>query len=146
MRSAYRGLAHLIAFGVVVQAASVAYAWFDVLAALEAGTVFDANSEPNAGHLLHGMLGMYAMPLFGLAFLVAAFFAKVPGGARWAAVVLALSVLQVALGLLAFGAPALGALHGVNAIVLLGCAVHAAQRSRERADVGLPATRVDAAR
>jgi heme A synthase len=144
MRSAYRWLAHAVALGVVLQAASVAYGWFAVISALEDGGVFDANSQPNIGHELHGMIGMYVLPLLGLVLLVVSFFAKVPRGVRWAAIVFGLVVLQVALGLFGFGVPALGALHGVTAMVLFGVASHAAHRTREHRAPGLPRERAGA--
>ena len=63
--------------------------------------------------------------------LVVSFFAKVPKGVMLAAVIVGLVVLQV------FVLPALsrevgsgfGALHGVNALVLMGVAIMAGQRA-----------------
>jgi hypothetical protein len=128
MRSTYRVLAHLVALGVVLQAASIAFAWFAVINELEGGAVYDQSSEGNAGHMLHGMVGMNLIPLLSLALLVVSFFAKVPGGVRWAAIVLGLAVLQVVMGIVAFGLPAVGALHGVNALVLFSVALVAGRR------------------
>lgn len=128
MRSAYRILGYLVALGVVIQAASIAYAWFAVIGDLESGAVFDENSEGNAGHALHGMIGMMLLPLVSLVFLVVSFFAKVPGGLKWAGFVVLAVVVQVLLGMFAHGAPALGLLHGANALVLFGLAVTAGRR------------------
>ena len=140
MKQAYRVLAGLIALGVLVQAASVAYGWFDALSALDAGTVIDGNYEGNAGHVLHGMIGMIVVPLLGLILLILSFFAttSIPQARKWAGIVFGLIVLQVALAFaaFAFSAPIIGALHGINALVLLGAAARAGALTRETGAVG----------
>lgn len=128
MKSAYRILGYLIALGVVVQAAVIAYAWFAVIGDLESGSVFDENSEGNAGHALHGMVGMMVLPALSLIFLIVSFFAKVPGGVKWAAITFGLVVLQVVLAFVAFGAAVVGLLHGANAIAIGAVASAAASR------------------
>ena len=52
------------------------------------------------------------------------------GGVRWALIVLGTVVVQVALGIFSHSLPALGAVHGVVAMVLFGVAVTAAMRVR----------------
>lgn len=134
MKQTYRILASLIALGVLVQAAAIAFAWFDALAAIDSGTVIDGNYEGNAGHAVHGMVGMMVMPALGLIFLISSFFATkaVPQARKWAGLVFGVIVLQIALAFAAFlVAPVLGALHGINALVLFGCAVRAALLTRE---------------
>lgn len=128
MKQTYRVLAALIAIGVLVQAAAIAFGWFDALSEVEDGLVIDDNYEGNAGHVLHGMLGMMGMPLLGLVLLVVSFFAGkvVPGAVTWAAILFGLILLQVALAFVAFGAPIVGALHGINALAILGVAGRAA--------------------
>ena len=133
MKQTYRVLAGLIAFGVVVQAASVAFGWFEVISAVDAGAVIDGNSGRNAGHLIHGTVGMMVMPLLALILLIVSFFAGkvVPGAAKWAGIVFGVTLLQVALAFAAFIVnPVLGALHGINALVLFGCAARAAMLTR----------------
>ena len=73
------------------------------------------------------------MPLLGLILLVVSFFAakSVPGARKWAGIVFGLIVLQVALALFAFSVPALGALHGINALAVFGTAVRASMLTRE---------------
>jgi hypothetical protein len=61
-------------------------------------------------------------------FLVVSFFAKIPGGVTWAALVFLAVVVQVALGLFAHALVGLGILHGANALVLFGLAVMAGKR------------------
>jgi hypothetical protein len=129
MRSVYRVLAGLIAIGVVVQAMSIALAWFTVLKDTDDGLVFDKNSDANLGHLIHSIVGSGVIPLLAILLLIVAFFAKVEGGVRWALYVFGLVVLQFALAAVSFSAPAVGALHGLNAFALLGVASMAARRA-----------------
>lgn len=131
MRQAYRVLASLVALGVVVQTASIALAWFVTLHDVENGLVYDKDYEGNLGHALHGIFGMMIIPAIALIFFIVSFFAKVPGGVKWAGFVLLAVILQVALALISFGAPAVGALHGINALVVAGLAGAAASRAAQ---------------
>jgi hypothetical protein len=129
MRSAYRVIAQLIALGVVLQASFIALAWFTVINDLDDGLVIDKDYDGNIGHTLHGIVGMNVMPLLGLILLVVAFFAKIEGGVKWAAFVLLAIIVQVALAFTAFGVPAVGALHGINAFVVLVLAIITSRRA-----------------
>jgi len=145
MRGAYRVIAYLIAAGVLLQAASVAGGWFGTINEIDGGTVINEDYEGNLGHALHGIIGMMALPLLGIALLVVSFFAKLPGGVKWAGFTLLAIFVQVLLAFVAFGVPVVGALHGLNAFVVLGCAAYAAHRiaGTRRADTlpaGAPAT------
>jgi len=136
MRSTYRVLAQLVAIGVVLQVAFIAFAWFDVLSAVDDGQAFaDFEDDSNVGHLLHS-IGGTVIPLLGLALLVVSFFAKIPGGVKWAAIVFGVVVLQFVLAIVAFSAPVIGALHGVNALVLAGVADQAARRAKQSSPTG----------
>ncbi|MDT5031910.1 MAG: hypothetical protein QOC94_2081 [Actinoplanes sp.] len=130
MRTTYRILAMLIAIGVVVQAAVIAIAWFTVLHSLDDGTVYDKNSAENWARVLHGTLGVMVLPLIALVLLIVAFFAHIPGGVKWAAITLGVTVLQILFGFLGFAAPIAGALHGINAFVLAGVASIAMRKAR----------------
>lgn len=129
MRSAYRGLALLICLGVLVQAAAVAFGWFDVIADLEDGAVLTEDSEHKPGHMIHGLVGMNVMPLLGLLLLVTSFFTKIKGAAKWAGFVLLAIVLQVVMAIISFSTPIVGLLHGANAFVIFGLALVAARRA-----------------
>ncbi|MEV8374149.1 hypothetical protein AB0P21_15515 [Kribbella sp. NPDC056861] len=129
MKSTYRVLAQLIALGVVVQAMSVALGWFLVLKDVDDGAVFDKNSDFNFGQVTHGTVGMMVIPLLAIALLIVSFFAGIDGGVKWAAIVFGLVALQIALALVSFGVPAIGALHGLNALVLLAAAGVAGKRA-----------------
>ena len=137
MRTVYKALAWLVALGVVVQAAVMVWGiaglgiWVD-----QDGGVFDRatfeseNPFPEfVGLMIHGMNGMMVIPAVALALLLVSFFAKVPGGIRWAALVLLTVVVQVTLGLMGHEAAIFGMLHGVNALVLFSVAVYAGVRA-----------------
>jgi hypothetical protein len=138
MRSAYRVLAMLIAVLVAVQAAAVALAMFGLFRWIDEGgtldkSAFEGNEQlfgEEVGFMIHGMVGMMLIPLLALLLLIVSFFAKIPGGAKWAGLVLLTVVVQVALGLFAFEIPGLGVLHGLNALMLFALAVMAAMRSK----------------
>jgi heme A synthase len=133
VKQTYRVLAGLIALGVLVQAAAVALGWFQVISDVENGAVFDENAEFNLGQLVHLYGGLYAIPLLGLLLLIVSFLAAktVPGARKWGGIVFGLIVLQVALAIFAFAlAPAIGALHGMNALFLLGASLRASALPR----------------
>lgn len=135
MRGAYRTFAGLIALGVLVQAAAIALGVFLLAEYIDDGNTVttqsfeDGGDALNAGLLLHGMNGMMVMPLLGLIFFVISFFAKIPGGVKWAGLTFLALVVQVLLGLFAHGLPALGAVHGINAFVVFGLALMSARRA-----------------
>jgi heme A synthase len=136
MRTAYRVLALLIPVLVALQAALIAFGQFG----LESWVADDNNYTKQAqdggdatgavGITLHGIIGTSVIPLVALVLLVVAFFAHVPGGRKWAAFVLLAVVVQILLAVLADEVPAVGLLHGLNAFLLFGLAMMAAQRAR----------------
>ena len=147
MRNAYRILAIIIAVEVVIQAMAMVFAIAGLEIWVDDGNTFDkATAEDDsvsftgvAGFIVHGINGMMIIPLLGLALLVVAFFAKVDGGVKWAAIVLGAIVLQVALGIFGHESAYIGMLHGLNAFVLFSSAVYAARLARS-ADVSTPTT------
>jgi len=141
VKQTYRVLSGLVALGVLVQAASIAFGWFDAIHQMDNGLVIDENYDGNAGHALHGIIGMYVLPLLGLALLIVSFFAarSVPGARKWGGIVFGLIVLQVVLAFLAFAAPIVGALHGLNALAILGAAIRASMQTRTAAAPGTAA-------
>ena len=140
MKQTYRVIAGVIALGVLLQAAAIAFGWFDAISELDKGLVIDENYEGNAGHMLHGIVGMYVMPLIGLIFLIVSFFASesVPRARAWAGIVFGAIVLQVVLAIVAFSAPVVGALHGINALVIFAGAGRAAMLARDTRVAGTP--------
>ena len=102
---------------------------------MEKGGVLDKAAMEGSGGVggegglsAHGY-GALAIAVLGLALLVTSFFAKIPGGVKWAAIVFGLIVLQGALAFASFAVPGLGLLHGLNALAVLGTAMTAAARA-----------------
>ena len=134
MKQVYRVLAFLIAAGVAIQAASIAYGMFGLIKWIEEGGTLDQSTELTpalggyTGFSWHATGGIFVISVISLLFLISSFFAKVPGGIRWALIVLGVTVLQVALGLFAHSVAGLGWLHGINALALFGTAMMAGLR------------------
>lgn len=138
MRSTYRVLSYIIAAEVVIQAAAVAYGLFGLTKWIQDGGVLDKAAMEDesltftglVGFIIHGINGQMVIPLLALILLIVSFFAKVPRGAKWAATILALVVIQVLLGIFGHETPALGPLHGINALLLFSVAIMAGRRTR----------------
>lgn len=138
MRSTYRVLAYLVAFGVVLQATFMAWAIFGFGKWIEGGGVMNKavleESESwhfteERGFMFHGINGQMVIPLLVLILLVISFFAKIPGGVVWAAALVVLVAVQVfVLPELGRDMPAFGAVHGFNALVIFAVAVMAGKR------------------
>jgi hypothetical protein len=144
MRSTYKFLAYAIAVLVVVQAGAIAWAFFGLTneidqnnlvinkACLESEDGCGGGFTAEWGFAIHMFFnGFVLIPLLSLILLISSFFAKVPGGAAMAAGVFGLVVLQViVLPMLSREvASGFGALHGVNALVLMGLAYMAGRRA-----------------
>jgi hypothetical protein len=129
MRAAYRILAMLVAIGVVVQVAVVAWGWFAVLHKVEDGGTFVKGGE-TAGMTAHGVIGFMIMPVLALLLLIVSFFAKIQDGVKWALIVFGDTVLQVLLAIVSGPAPIIGALHGINALALAALASIAMRKAR----------------
>lgn len=139
MRRAYQVVAWLIAGLVAVQAAMVAYMGSGESKYIDGGGVIDRATVESAqasgelpfpeviGALIHGMNGGMVIPVVALVLLGVSFGTKVPGVGMWAGIIVGLVVLQVTLGYAQGGLPALGLLHGSNALLLFAAAVHAAR-------------------
>ncbi len=141
MRTVYRVLAYAVAAEVIVQAMAMVFAIAGLGKWVEDGGVFDKSVMESdkapfpevVGFAIHGINGMMIIPLIALLLLISSFFAKIPGAVKWAALVLLLVVVQVTLGLVGHAVPAVGALHGLNALLLFSSAVYAARRRRTAA-------------
>ena len=130
MRTVYRVLANLVAFGVLIQIASIALAWFLALHDIDNGLVIDEDYEGNYGHAIHGIVGIMVIPVLALLLFIVSFFSGVVGGVKWAGFVLLAVVLQVVLAFVSFGLPIVGALHGLNALAVAGLASMAARATK----------------
>jgi hypothetical protein len=135
MRAIYRVLAFVVAAEVAIQAALVVWgeaglgSYVDRVGVIEKTTFDTAFETGNApfpeflGFLLHGMNGMMVIPIIALLLVISSFFAKVPRGIVFALAVLGLVVIQASLGLGGHSIAFLGALHGINALLLFSTAM-----------------------
>ena len=129
MHMAYKVLAFLIVGLVAVQAAAHAWASSGLVKYLaQGGTIdFESTEAPPGpeflGLMIHGMNGMFVIPIVAIVLLIVALVTKSSRAIIWAGVVVGLVALQVTLGLLGHETTALAFLHGLNAIVLAGTAL-----------------------
>jgi hypothetical protein len=142
MKQVYRVLAFAVAAMIVVQAAAIAFAVFGLFAWVDAGNTLDSATGGSgaafggaAAFTVHALGGVAVTPILALLLLVSSFFAKVPGGLKWALIVFGTTVVQVALGILAHEVAILGLFHGGLALILFGLAISAAMRVKTTAAV-----------
>jgi hypothetical protein len=136
MRSVYKFLAYAIPVLVAVQAAAIAFAFFGLSKWIDDGGTMDkaAMESDNtsftgvAGFMVHGMNGEILIPLVAIVLLIVSFFAKIPGGSKWAAFILLDVIVQIVFAFSAFGAPVVGMFHGLNALLLAWLGWTAAKR------------------
>ena len=157
MKKTYRFLAFAIVGGVFVQAGAIAWGFFGLSdwisndngvlnkQVLECTSDCESLFTGEIAFMIHMFLvGLLLIPLLSLALLVVSFFAHIPGGVARAALIVGLVVLQVVVLPMASREidPSLGALHGINALVLLGVALEAGRRvSAAGSDVPADRTR-----
>lgn len=147
MRLVYRVLALLIALGVAVQAAAVAFGDSGLFVWVANGGVLDAAAMEGAappfpevtGFMVHGMNGMMVIPAITLILLVVSFFARVPRGILLAGGLVVAVALQITLGLLGHALPLAGLLHGGNAMVVFTLALAAARAASTARAAGVAA-------
>lgn len=148
MRTAYKVLAWIIAAEVMVQAAVMVYAIAGLGIYIDSGGgVIDKNAFDSgdtlfpemAGFVIHSMNGSTIIPALALILLIVSFFAKVPGGVKWAGFVLLAVVVQVLLGMFLHVVALVGLFHGINALILFGTATMAGVRAHRFARADSPA-------
>ncbi|MBE1593475.1 hypothetical protein ACFPOI_22670 [Nonomuraea angiospora] len=136
MKHVYKVLAYLVAIEVAVQASMVVWADAGLGLWVEGGGVVDKtlmeSGEPpfaeGLGLMVHGMNGIFVIPVLALLLLISSFWAKLPGAVKAAGLVLLLVVLQIAFGLVGHSIPMVGLVHGLNALLLFTAALYAARR------------------
>jgi hypothetical protein len=139
MRMVYKVLAFTVAGLVVVQAAAIAFGVFGLISCVDGGGTLDAAAMESGqvtffglgGIIAHAIFGTMVIPIVVLLFLISSFFAKTPGAIKWALIVFGCTVVQIALGIFAHGAPVLGILHGAVALLLFGAAIMAGMRAKK---------------
>ena len=136
MRRTYTVLAWIIAGGVFVQAAVIAFGFGGMAGYVQEGGVVDkalvesrtvGNFTGELGFPIHGIVGGMVIPFAALALVVASFLVRVPGARKWAAIVLGLVFVQAMAGYSIKDLPYLGLLHGANALAILMSSVQAAR-------------------
>lgn len=140
MRRVYTALAWIVAGAVVVQAAAIAFAFGGILNRLQQGDVVDkalvesggSAGQGELGFWIHGIVGGVVIPMLAVALFAVSFLVRVRGARLWAAVVLAVVVLQVTLGFSLTDVPYLGLVHGANAVAVVSTATVAALRMQHR--------------
>lgn len=141
MRTVFRVLAWIVAIEVVVQAMSMVYGVAGELKWIQGGGVLDKAAMESeeihfpevVGYIIHGMNGMMVIPAIALLLLISSFFTRIPRAWMWAGLVLVLVVLQIVLGLMGPSVPIMGALHGLNALLLFSAAIYTARLGRTAA-------------
>jgi hypothetical protein len=148
MKSAYRVLAGLTCLLVLIQAAAVAFGTFGIINFVENGNDYTkaigeerASEAGGIGQNIHSF-GAMAIALVAIVLLIVSFFAKIDGGVKWAGIVFAAVLLQWVLAIIAFSAPVVGLLHGLNAFVIFGTAMTAMQRARSATSAPVAAATV----
>ncbi|GAA2858677.1 hypothetical protein [Nonomuraea rubra] len=136
MRNVYKVLAYLVAILVAVQSAMAVWGDSGLNKWIAEGGVLDKSVSESGeapfpevlGLVVHGLNGKIVIPIVALLLLMSSFWAKVDGAVRAAALVLLLVVLQIGFGTFSGSLPLVGAVHGVNALLLFVVALHAARR------------------
>ena len=151
MRAVYRILAFVVAAEVAIQASLVVWGdaglgrYIDQVCNEQLRhvvgekstfeTAFEGGPAPFpefVGLLFHGLNGTIVIPALALLLLVSSFFAKVPRGIVFALAAFGLVALQANLGFAGHAVPSLGALHGINALVLFSTAMWTGLRVSRR--------------
>jgi hypothetical protein len=152
MRKAYRILADIIAIAVVVQSMAMVWAiaglfhWIDSGGGSLDSAVLDSweddppDFQGSFGFAIHGIVGGMVVPVIALAFLIVAFFAHVPGGVKWAAIVFGSVAVQITVAYAGYDAPVVGLIHGLNAFALFSLAIVAARAAHPDRQTALAAT------
>jgi hypothetical protein len=111
----------------VVQAAAIALWLFGLLNWIDSGegnTLTSQLAEDRlegvtgaVGITIHSF-GAMVVALLAIVLLVVSFFAKIPGGVKWAGIMFAAVLFQWVIAIVSFETPGLGVLHGANALVI----------------------------
>ena len=151
MRKLYSALAWIVAAGVVVQAASIAFGFGGMTAYVMDGGVVDkalmesqqATFTGDLGFSIHDLVGGLVMPLAAFALGVVSFFVRgVPRAKTLAWATFALVFIQGSAGYSITDLPYVGLFHGANALLVLALAIYTArQASRSHEQVTADAQR-----
>jgi hypothetical protein len=133
---------------VLIQAAAVAFGTFGIINFVENGNDYTkaigeerASEAGGIGQNIHSF-GAMAIALVAIVLLIVSFFAKIDGGVKWAGIVFVAVLLQWVFAIIAFSAPVVGLLHGLNAFVIFGTAMTAMQRAKSATSAPVAAATV----
>ncbi|GAA4079927.1 hypothetical protein [Nonomuraea soli] len=150
MKTTYKILAYVIAAEVAIQSMLIALGIAGLGKWVSEGNIFEKSVMEGEGDLpfpeviglmLHGVNGHIVIPALALILLIVSFFARIPGGAKFAGLVLALVAAQALLGGFSRGGiPWMGAVHGFNALLLFAAALYTGRRVAKTAPAQAPAT------
>lgn len=127
MRTAYRYLAATIFVLIVVQVGLAAYGAFDEIHKSESAPVAKKAAEDAFG--AHAILGSLVVLLMIVLLIAAAVGRMDAAKVRWSATIAGLGVLQLILGAVSSSAPAIGFLHGLNALAIFAATGMLAHRT-----------------
>ena len=143
MRKLYSALAWIVAAGVVVQAASIAFGFGGMVGYVMDGGVVDkalveseqATFTGDLGFPIHGIVGGLVLPVVAFALGVVSFFVRgIPRAKTLAWATFALVFIQGSAGYAIADSPYVGLFHGANALLILLVAVLAARRGSRTHD------------
>ena len=127
MRGAFRSLTSVLFVAVVIQVGLAGYGIFNAIHKAKTHPVTQKALEDDLG--AHGVFG-YIVLLVMLVLLIVALAGKLgPAERKWSGGIFLLGVLQAILGSASTSAPALGFLHGINALAIYAAAALLAHRT-----------------
>lgn len=116
MRSTFRSLTSILFVAIVVQVMLAAFGAFDAVHKSKHTPITHKTIDNGFGP--HSVLG-YAIVLVMVLLVITAAAGRVgPGPVRMAGALLACGILQIILGVVSESAPAVGVLHGLNALAI----------------------------
>lgn len=134
LRPVFNVLSSLLFLAVVIQVGLAGYATFDAIHKAKSGPVTQHTIE--SGFDPHGLVGLVVLGVMVLLVLVAAAGKLGQTWLKWSVGLLVLGVIQMILGTAAKSLPALGFVHGINALAIYAGAALLAHRAwtRRRAE------------
>ena len=133
MRNAFKWLTSALFVAVVVQVGLAGYGIFNAIHKAKTAPLAQKALEDDLG--AHSAFGYVVVLIMLLLLIVSATGKLGPNERRWSGGIFLLGVLQVILGVVSVSAPAIGFLHGINALAIYAAAALLAHRtwSAERA-------------
>ena len=128
VRTTFRYLTSVLFVALVVQVGLAGFGAFNAVHKADKGVLVSKKTIEN-GFDAHAALGTVILVVMLIMLIVAAAGRLGPTQVRFAAVLFGLGVLQIILGLVSTSAPALGFLHGINALAIYAVSALLAHRT-----------------